>query len=52
VFVAAWQRRLVDYVRVINLGEPLAGQQPAGMLQLTLAGDVLGAVPLTVWQGP
>ena len=52
IFLPAWQWQVVQPLRVIDGPVPGTGTTPLGSLRLTLGGQVLAEVPLSVWRGP
>jgi serine-type D-Ala-D-Ala carboxypeptidase (penicillin-binding protein 5/6) len=52
LFLPTWEWPLVRSVVVISPTATLTGALPVGTLELTLAGQPLASVPLTVWSGP
>ncbi len=52
LFMPNWQWRVARTVRVIDRKAVFTGDKPVGSLILTLDGNTLARVPLTVWPGP
>jgi serine-type D-Ala-D-Ala carboxypeptidase (penicillin-binding protein 5/6) len=52
VFLSTWEQPLVHPVRVLDKGVPITGTQPVGTLRLMLQDQILGSVPLAVWNEP